>query len=289
MKTQTKALINVLLCVGMWSLIPIVSKLGQSDLDNHQFLFWSSIASLITFIFIIYRENKIQDLAFLSLKKWIYAFFLGLLGTYLYYILLYFGYANAQGLEVLVIQYCWPIFVIILSIFLLNEKLTFIKSISILLGFSGVVLVLSKGNLSEIHLENFTVDGIVLLAAFTAGLFSVLSKRIQVDPTLLVSIYFLSAVIASFISMQILSNWAIPTVSSIIPILVNGILVNGLSYLLWVKALKAIEASKIAPLVFLSPVLSTILLIVLFNEPFQSFYLIGMALVIVGGLLNSKG
>lgn len=288
MNSKTKSIIYVLICVLLWALIPVVSKLGQSNLDNHQFLFWSSVISLLTFLVIILTKKKGKVILKLSVKNWIHSIVLGLLGTYLYYILLYFGYANAKEIEVLIIQYCWSIFVIVLSIVILKERLNLRKVISIVLGFFGVFMVLTKGKLTDIHLDNFFVDSIVLLAAFVFGLFSVLSKKVRIDSLSLVTIYFLTATVISFISMISLSEFKLPTEDTILPILINGIFVNGISYIFWIGALKIGKASFIAPFVFLTPVISTILLILFFKEPFQLVYVIGMISVILGGLINKE-
>jgi len=288
MNSKSKSVIYVMLCVLLWALIPVVSKLGQSNLDNHQFLFWSSVISFLTFLIIILTQKKGKMILSLSKKDWIHSVVLGLLGTYLYYILLYFGYANAKGIEVLIIQYCWPIFVIILSILILKERLNIRKVISIILGFSGVFLVLTKGNLTAIHLDNLFVDSIVLIAAFVFGLFSVLSKKVKIDSLTLVTIYFLTATVISFLSMISLSEFKLPTQVTFLPIIINGIFVNGISYLFWIGALKIGKASFLAPFVFLTPVISTILLIVFFKEPFETIYLIGMISVILGGLINKE-
>ena len=288
MNSKSKSVIYVMLCVFLWALIPVVSKLGQSNLDNHQFLFWSSTISFLTFLIIIMTKKKGIMILSLSTKDWIHSIVLGILGTYLYYILLYFGYANAKGIEVLIIQYCWPIFVIILSILILKERLNIRKVISIVLGFFGVFLVLTKGKLTEIHLDNFFVDSIVFIAAFVFGLFSVLSKRVRIDSLTLVTIYFFTATVISFLSMISLSEFKLPTQETFLPIIINGIFVNGVSYLLWIGALKIGKASFIAPFVFLTPVISTILLILFFKEPFQLIYVIGMISVIIGGLINKE-
>ena len=51
-----------------------------------------------------------------------WAIFTGFIGAYLCYILLYFGYASASGLEVLILQYSWPLMMVLISIFYLKEK-----------------------------------------------------------------------------------------------------------------------------------------------------------------------
>jgi drug/metabolite transporter (DMT)-like permease len=288
MESKTKAIIYTLICVSLWGLIPVVSKLGQVSLDNHQFLFWSSLVSFIAFLVATVTVKKSKE--FLSYKPgdWISAIVLGFLGTYLYYILLYFGYANAQGLEVLVLQYSWPIFIVLLSVFILNEKLTPRRGLAVLLGFVGVALVLTKGNFAEIHLDNYFVDLLVLAAALAFGLFSVLSKKVKLEPYTMITIFFMTASIASLVSMLLLSEFSLPTNNSIVPILVNGLFVNGFSYIFWIKALKEAEASFVAPLVFLTPVLSALYLIIFFQEPLLPVYGFGLLAVLIGGLLNKE-
>jgi drug/metabolite transporter (DMT)-like permease len=288
MKNKTKSIIYTLICVALWALIPVVSKLGQANLDNHQFLFWSSVISFLAFLIATVAVKQSKMFLTYKIRDWFNAIFLGFLGTYLYYILLYFGYANAQGLEVLVLQYSWPIFIVLLSIFILKEKLTFRRALAVLLGFLGVVLVLTKGNFTQIHLDNYFVDILVLVAALTFGLFSVLSKKVHLEPYTMITIYFLTATVASFVSMLWLSDFSLPTKDALIPILVNGLLVNGFSYIFWIKALKQAEASFVATFVFLTPVLAAIYLIVFFREPLLLVYGLGLLFVIIGGLLNKE-
>jgi len=288
MKSKTKAIIYVLICVGLWALIPVVSKLGQTNLDNHQFLFWSSISSLFALVFVIITKKKTKYFLKYKIFDWFHAVFLGFLGTYLYYILLYFGYAQAQGIEVLILQYSWPIFVVILSVVILKERFTGKKLLTIMVGFFGVFLVLTKGNFAQIHLDNFWVDILVILAAFSAASFSVLSKRVHFELYTMITIFFLTATVASFASMILLSEVLLPPKNAIIPILINGFFVNGYSYILWIKALKESEASFVAPFVFLTPIISIFYLIIFFQEPFLPVYGFGLFALIGGGLLNNS-
>ena len=97
--------------------------------------------------------------------------------------------------------------------------------------------------------------------------------------------YYFS-IIASMFSVIVFSNFSLPSKNEIIPILINGIFVNGLSYLFWIKALKESEASFVAPFVFLTPVIAAIFLILFFEEPTLPVYFVGMGVVIISGLLN---
>ena len=287
MSSRVKGTIFVLICVALWALIPVVAKMGQTTLDNHQFLFWSSLVSLAVLILMSMVKGDIAEVKSYSHKEFGYLSFLGLLGTYIYYLFLYLGYSRAAGMEVLVIQYTWPIIILFLSIFILNERLNIRKIIAILLGFLGVLLVLSKGAIREIELNNPAVILLVAVGAFCFALFSVLSKNIMRAPLAVTSIYFLAATVASFLSMLFFSELALPSSAELFPVLLNGVLVNGLSYMFWLLALKSAEVSYLAPFVFITPVLSAIYLILFFDEPMLPIYGIGLACVIAGGLVNS--
>ena len=287
MNGRTKGTVYILICVALWALIPVVSKLGQTTLDNHQFLFWSSLVSFVVLGISVILTGNLNKFSEYSFKDWGYLSVLGLLGTYIYYLFLYLGYSKAVGMEVLVIQYTWPVLIVIFSIFILKEKLNIIKSTAVILGFTGVTIVLTKGNFKNINVSNGLVIVLVGAGAACFALFSVLSKNINKEPLGLVAIYFLTATFASFFSMNYFSGFALPSSSEIIPILVNGIMVNGFSYLFWMLALRSTDASWLAPFVFITPVLSAIYLIVFFREPFVFAYGIGLILVVIGGLVNS--
>jgi drug/metabolite transporter (DMT)-like permease len=284
---KTKGTIYALICIALWGLIPVVAKIGQTTLDNHQFLFWSSLISFAVLALTTLMTGNLKYLRSYRFRDLLYFIVLGLLGTYIYYLFLYLGYAKATGMEVLVVQYTWPIFVVILSFFILKESFSLRTLVSIVIGFLGVMLVLTKGEYKEIHINNGLVILLVSAGAFCFALFSVLSKSVGKEPLGVISVYFLSACFASFLSMLYFSEFAIPSKSELFPVVLNGIFVNGFSYVLWIAALRSTEASFLAPFVFLSPVLSAVYLILFFNEPFLLVYGIGLMLVIVSGLINS--
>lgn len=284
---RTKGTLYVLICVALWGLIPVVSKMGQTSLDNHQFLFWSSLVSFsVLGLSVIFTGNSGEFKSY-RFKDWGYLSFLGLLGTYIYYLFLYLGYSKAVGMEVLVIQYTWPILIVIFSVFILRESLTLRKIIAITLGFIGVILVLTKGDFQNIHISNAPVIALVGAGAACFALFSVLSKRVNKEPLAATTVYFLTACIASLLSMLYFSEFAYPSRSELMPVLLNGILVNGFSYVFWLLALRSTEASYLAPFTFIAPILSAIYLVVFFDEPVVAVYGIGLLFVVAGGLVNS--
>lgn len=279
-------IVYIKLCIILWSLIPTVAKFAQTELDHHQYLFYSSIVSFLSIFFVSLYQGKFKEIFSYSKRIIVILFALGFL-DFVYYLLLYYGYKNANGLEVLVVQYIWPIFIVFLSLIILKEKFTTKKLFSLILGFIGVSLVITKGDYSSLDFTQIDVLLVVMLGALAFALFSVLSKIIKVDATNAVMIYFFSAIIYSIITVSSFSSFIVPSTKDWISILINGIFINGISYLFWIKGLQIFDASKVAPYLFLTPILAAFFLILFFDEKVLTIYFVGLVFVIFSGLINS--
>jgi len=95
-------------------------------------------------IFITKKQKGLFNYKIKSLTNFA---FLGFLGSCLYYLCLYYGYSKGEGIQVLVIQYTWPIWITVLSSIILREKLTSRKIFASIIGFIGVIVILTKGEL----------------------------------------------------------------------------------------------------------------------------------------------
>jgi drug/metabolite transporter (DMT)-like permease len=284
--TANLGIIYIILCIILWSLIPTVAKFAQSELDHHQYLFYSSIVSFLSIFVVSFFQNNLKEILTYSKKIFLVLFALGFL-DFLYYLLLYFGYDHANGLEVLVIQYMWPIFIVFLSLIILKEDFTTKKLISIILGFLGVSFVITKGDFTSLDFSQIDVLLIVMLGAIAFALFSVLSKVVKVDATNAVMIYFFSAILYSIITVSTYSTFIIPSAKDWISIIINGAFINGISYLFWIKGLQMFDASKVAPYLFITPILAAFFLILFFDEEILTIYFVGLFFVVLSGLVNS--
>lgn len=274
-----------LVCVFAWSFIPIISKIGQLHINNLQFLFWSNFLSCIAIGFTI-KPSKKKIAQLIKHTNYRQTFLLGFLGCFFYYLCLYYGYAKGKTTEVLIIQYLWPALVPIFAVFFLKEKLNSYKILSIIFGFIAAVITFTKGNIFSLGSSNSLVLLIVFIGAISFSLFTVFSKlEKRIDISFSVFMYFLWASILSFVALLIWSKFVIPDSESMFVIVVNGVFINGLTYLLWVYALSKEDASKIAPLVYISPVLSIIWISVIFGNNITATNVAAVFLVIVSGLL----
>lgn len=274
-----------LACVLIWSFILIVSRLGQAGMDSFQFLFWSNLISAISVVIVAlgsdYKVSKLFILPRNTIKK---VFILGFLDC-LFYLLLYYGYSIENGIAVLVIQYSWPLIIILLSVVLLKEKLAGRQIVGIIIGFIAVIITFTKGQITQLHVENPTALLLVFSGAFCFALMSVFSRQYSIDPYISTVWLFIFSTLTSLVLLLLFSEVQLPSKAAFWPTLINGILINGVSYILWFKAMNTGHSAKIASVVFLSPVLSVLWLVLILSDPFEIAYIIGVLLVIISGVL----
>ncbi|RDH43814.1 DMT family transporter [Zooshikella ganghwensis] len=278
------AIVLAFLCVLSWSLIPIVAKIGQHSLDVFQFLFWSNVLSfVVVLVFALLKNRKIMIAG--SARQFFWCAPLGFLGCFFYYLCLYHGYEVTNGVEVLVVQYTWPILITVISLLFFSERLTMFGGAGLLLGFLSVVIVITKGDLTSIKVNSPWVLLVVFLGALCFALFSVLSKYQKIDSFTGTFFLFFWGVFFSSLTLFQWSHFSLPSEEAWLVIVLNGALINGVSYILWLTALAKADATKVAPIVFLTPILSTTWLVLFFQEPLLLSYIIAIAFSIISGVL----
>ncbi|RMF18449.1 MAG: EamA family transporter, partial [Gammaproteobacteria bacterium] len=154
------------------------------------------------------------------------------------------------------------------------------------LGLVAVVLVLSRGQFERLTLSPEPALLWVLAGAFCFALFSVLSKQVHYEPVLLNMLFFAVALLASAGAMLGFSSFRVPEGDAWWSVLANGVLVNGISYLFWLNALRLRPASELAVLVFLTPVLSTVYLYLLYRDEFLPVYWVAIGCIVVAGMMT---
>jgi len=91
--------IYLALCIIFWASIPVASKKILVELNNLQMLFYSTIFSFLALGVILLIQKKHKIMKQISRKDYLNMAFLGFLGAYLYYVLLYGAFALTTAQE----------------------------------------------------------------------------------------------------------------------------------------------------------------------------------------------
>ncbi len=250
-------------------------------------LFYSTIFSCTVMGGIVLFQKKTSVLATYSIYDYAKVGVLGFLGTYLYYVLLYGALALTSASEGFILAYTWPMLVIILAFPLLREKLTIKKLCSIFISFLGIMVIVTHGSIFTLSFTSLQGDILALGGACVFALFSVLGKKYQYDQVVSVFIYFVTALVFITPTLLLFSSLKMPSFHVWLWLLLNGFLVNGVSYIFWFKALEYGDTSVISNALYLTPFLSLVYIALFLGEQILLSTVVGLVIIVVGIVLQS--
>ena len=242
---------------------------------------------IIMLLIINIINGAIKEMKRYRLKDYLKMSGLGFLGLFMYSALYYYGIAVLSSQEACILNYLWPMMIVLFACLLLRETLTVKKAIAMVMSFAGiVVLTLGSGGGSSGN----RLFGIIacVAAAVCYGLFSVLNKKHSLNQSVTMMWIWLTVAVCSTVSGLIIeagqpiTGWQWAGVAWL------GIVVNAVAYLLWALALKgARDSAKIANLAYLVPFLSIVLSALILKEQIACTAAIALVLIIGGILLQS--
>ena len=272
-----------LVTVLMWSSLAPAVKLTVTEIPTLEMLsITAGLAFLFLFLYHVLR-GKLSLMKTMSLRTILKMAELGFLGLFLYSALYYYGIDQLTSSEACILNYLWPMMIVIFSGILLHEPMTVKKITSMLLSFLGIVILSMGGD----HGSGNTALGILscILAAACYGLFSVLNKKEAMDQSLTMMVIWLTTALCAALCSLFGEPWVSVHGLSWAGLVWIGVFLNAVAYLLWALAINGTDSTAaIANLAYLVPLLSMILSILFLHEPLR-FRVILALLLIVGGIL----
>ena len=229
----------------------------------------------------------------ISFKRDKYFILAGFLGMFLYYFMenLATKYTYASNVSLIVSSI--PIITSILA-HLINKDEKINKKLIIAFFFSltGIVLVvISKGEIIEL---SFSGDIFALIAAIIFSFYNIVIRRINKEIHVLdivrKSIFFgLVFIIITYLFKPDKSNLLLVfQIPDLLHLLFLGIFASGLCFILWNKAVKEIGSIKASQYIFLAPILTGVLSVIILNEPFNFIKILGMGIILIGVFYSQR-
>ncbi len=283
---MNKAYIFAFITIFLWGSTAAISSLMLETLSTLGLVLYGSLtATCFLFVVNLFRK-KLPELKKISLKELLVMFIASVLGIFLYNALLFFGMTRLLAQQAFIINYLWPIFIVIFSCVFAMDCLTAIKAISMILSFIGVAIVATGGDFSD--LGKIDMVGVIacLLAAMFYGLFSVMTIKIQCDKFLAMMIYYFFSSVISALALLATGGIALPESSHLPGILWIGVMTYGLAFSLWSIAIATGNTARLSNLAYLTPFVSLIWIYVLIGEPITLASIIGLLIIISGVILQ---
>ena len=224
-------------------------------------------------------------------ESWIFSIWLGLLGTMAYQLLFMHGMSWTAAGDASLIIPMNPVFTVLLAAPMLGQRISARMSVGLLVGISGVAVVVGWSPNSGIPIEHRVLgDLMILLAALSWAVTSNLTKIMlswgRGFSSLEIVVWYSVTGWALLTPWVIAENWGstIPEPSSAewLTIAYLGIISTVLSYVLFAKGIEVIGPTAASSYVFLVPVFGVLGGWILLSEEIGASMLLGFVLIVVG-------
>jgi drug/metabolite transporter (DMT)-like permease len=210
---------------------------------------------------------------------------LGVYGLFGYHAALFIALGTSPSVQANLVNYLWPLLIVLLApLFSRNNKLSLRVVLGGLMGFVGASVAILSGSTSD----GLFYSGYLFafLAAVIWSTYSLATNRVGSFPTPAVGLF---ALVAGLLSLAMHFIFETPVALSgfdwMILILL-GLGPLGAAFYFWDYAIKRSNPQEIGLLSFLTPLLSTGLLLVITGQSLTWLLAIAAALIVGGSLIG---
>jgi len=281
--SRTATLIG-LTAILMWSLLA-VATVATGRVPAFQLAAMTfAIGALVGFLTWIGRPDAAR-----ALRQSPQAWLVGVGGLFGYHALYFLALRFAPPAEAGLLNYLWPLLIVLFSSLLPGERLAPHHVIGALLGLAGTVL-LFVGNGAG-HFAPGEIPGLIaaFVAAFVWSSYSVMSRRLKAVPTDAVAGFCLATSVLAALVHGLVETTVWPeTALQWLAVLGLGVGPVGAAFYAWDIGMKRGDIRVLGAASYATPLLSTLFLILAgFAKPSAT---IGLAALLIagGGLIAAK-
>ncbi|NJO54860.1 MAG: EamA family transporter [Bacteroidales bacterium] len=254
--TRSATLVG-LAAVALWSTLATLTAASGGvppfQLSAMTFLLGSAVGASRWLL----RPERARELV-QPLPVWL----LGVGGLFGYHALYFLALRHAPPAEAGLINYLWPLLIVLFSAALPGERLFAHHVIGAVLGFAGTVLVVTGGRgftIEDAYLPGYAA---AFVAAFVWATYSVLSRRLPGVPTDAVAGFCLVTALLSALFHLALEETVWPqTATEWAAVVVLGLGPVGLAFYVWDHGVKHGDIRVLGAASYAAPVISTSLLV----------------------------
>jgi drug/metabolite transporter (DMT)-like permease len=282
MSPRTATLIG-LTAILMWSLLSMLTvatgKIPAFQLAAMTF----AIGALVGFATWIGRKDATRALAQPPI-----AWIVGVGGLFGYHALYFLSLRYAPPAEATLVNYLWPLLIVLFSSLLPGERLLPHHIIGAALGLAGTVLLLA-GNTGRV--TSAELPGLIAacVAALVWATYSVMSRRLESVPTAAVAGFCLAtSLLAALVHSMIETTVWPETTTQWLAVAALGIGPVGAAFYAWDVGMKRGDIRVLGAASYATPLLSTAFLIAAGFAKASTTIAIAALLIASGGLIAAK-
>lgn len=288
MAEQKAAYIYAGIAVFLWGTVATAMKISLNYFDFLQLLFLSVSVSLLTLFCVLIYQKKLKNIFKLPAKAFLKSAIFGLVNPFVYYIILFKAYALLPAQEAQPLNYTWPIMITLLSIPILKQKISFKNFLAILISFSGVLVISTHGNLTELSFSSPVGATYGIASAIIWALFWVYNIKDERDEISKLFLNFLFGMLYISIALFLFSELPAFSAKHYISAVYVGFFEMGVTFIIWSLALKkSKQTAGVSKLIYLVPFISLVVIYFVLGEKIQASTLVGLVLIISGLIFDN--
>ena len=250
----------------------------SSDYPTGEVLFFRGFFGLLPTYFLIPKDKLKTFYITKRFKEHLFRCLMGLMAL----IAIVIALRELPLAVVVSLSYAAPLFITVLSIFLLSEKVGVFRWLAVLIGFIGVIIIAEPGLKGMNYLYFLPLIFCIGMAFVTITI----RKLSTTEPIWLISIFFTITIsIAGLATIPM--GWIMPNFQDFILLVLIGV-TGGSANLFLTQSYKLSEVSLVAPLKYLALIFAIIFGYFIWNEIPTAKTLIGASLVIFASLIIFK-
>lgn len=258
----------------------VAGKEISLQIDTFEILFFRSVIGVSIILFFLIRKNLLKEINLKEIRTHMKRNIAHFTGQNLWL----YALASITLAEVTSLEFTMPIWIVLFSFLMLNEKLNKYKILSVLIGLVGVLITV-RPDIESINL------GIVAAAisAVVFALTNIYTRRLTSTESTLTILFFLTTIqlVFGLVASLIDGKLDLPTTENIAWIVVIGFAGLGAHFCI-TTALSLAEPTVVAPIDLLRLPIVVLIGVVFYSEPGDVFIYIGAGLIIFANFINLK-
>ena len=289
MKSLTLKYLLIILAVIFWGSSFIATKVALKELSPETII---SLRLIIASVFLFVTAIVYKKDFSINLKSHGIIFILALIAVFHLMIqVIGLNYTTASNTGWIIGTA--PIFMAILAAIFFKEKIGLLKISGIIIAMFGLLLLIGKGNITNVDLIENKGDLLVLASAFTWGVYSMVNKKISLSYPPLMTILYLFIMMAIIIIPFNLNETSVNSVVHLslngwISIVFLGMFCSGIAYVIWAYSLRDLESAKVGAFLYFEPLVTVFAAWLLLSESITFLMILSGGIITLGVVLVNK-
>ena len=288
------AYLFLIIATALWGGNIVAAKIANIiTLEPIKLSFYRNIVVIVILLpFII---NKIKIIFEIFKINWKIICILSIFGVSIFNSFMNIALTSSSVISSSLMPSFAPSLIIIFSLIFFNSKISYLQCIGVFVSFIGFLNIIIRGNILNLGSLDFVIGDIWMLGCVGCWAFySVMLKKMpkEIDNiSFLFLIFFIGNIFVLpfyIFESSVNNSFFLNEKYSFLLVLYVGIGPALISFLLWIKSIKIIGASKSGLFLNLIPIFSSLISIIFLNEIIKLFHIVGALLIFLGIYIVNK-